>query len=64
MLISSLDKVQQGRHFNFYGVGEKSYFLYILGLFSLKQGGEQGGETALGWGFPPGFPPPNTDLDF
>jgi len=36
-------------------VGEKSYFLYILGLFtfSLKQGGEQGEETGLGWGFPP-----------
>ena len=50
---TSLDKVQQGRRFNFYGVGGKSYFLYILGPFSPKQGGEQGGETALGWGFPP-----------
>ena len=33
--------------------GEKSYLLYILGPFSPKQGGEQGGETALGWGFSP-----------
>ena len=58
MLITSLDKVQQnnlsdyqGWRFNFYWVGGKSYFLYILGPFSHKQGGEQGGEMALGWGF-------------
>ena len=50
---TSLDKVQQGRHFNFSGVGGKSYLLHILGPFSLKQGGEKGWETALGWGFPP-----------
>ena len=60
VLITSLDKVQQndlpnyqGRRFNFYGVGGKSYFLHILGPFSPKQGGEQVGETASGWGFPP-----------
>ena len=36
------------------GLGEgESYFLYILGPFSPKQGGEQGGETALGGEFPP-----------
>ena len=39
--------------FLFLSGGGKSYLVYILGPFSPKQGGEQGEETALGWGFPP-----------
>ena len=42
----------QGRRFNFYRVGKILSFIYTLGPFGSKQGGEQ----ALGWKISPVSP--------